>query len=233
MELTLKDAARLLNVSESEIQKWIEDSGLPAMRVQGRTRFNRTELLEWATAAGMPVSADFGSTRTADGASGTTVTDAVRTGGIFHDVPGDSMESTMTAAVRLIRLPGGVDRNFLLRMLLARESLGSTAMGGGVAIPHPRTPVVLPVNEPAIALLFLARPVDFNALDKKPVSVVFILLSPTVRKHIQLLSRLAFLLHQPAMKKILRDRPPGDRILREMARLEKSFPAALSGEAAP
>jgi nitrogen PTS system EIIA component len=233
MELTLKDASRLLNVTESEIQKWIEDSGLPAMRVQGRTRFNRTELLEWATAAGVPVSAEFASGRSTPGKSTLTVADAVRTGGIFYDVPGVSMESAMAAAVRLIRLPDGVDRDFLFRMLMARETLGSTAMGNGVAIPHPRTPIVLPLDEPAIALLFLKKPVDFNALDKKPVTVVFILLSPTVRKHIHLLSRLAFLLHQPAMKKMLRERPPEDRILQEMQRLEKSFPLPLSAEAAP
>jgi PTS system nitrogen regulatory IIA component len=233
MELTLKDASRLLNTAESEIRKWIRDNGLPAMRVQGRLRFNRTELLEWATAAGMPVSPEFAAGRPGSGEGVRTVAEALRTGGIFYDVPGDSMESVMTEAVKRIRLPDGVDRDFLLHMLLARETLGSTAMGNGVAIPHPRTPIVLPVDRSEIALLFLKKPVDFSAIDQKPVSVVFILLSPTVRKHIRLLSRLAFLLHQPGMKKMLRERPSEEKILLEVEKLEKSFPASLDGEDAP
>ncbi len=230
MELNLKDASRLLNVTESKIRKWIEGSGLPAMRVQGRLRFNRTELLEWATAAGVPVSPEFAADRNASGGDRLTVASALRTGGIFYDVPGNSMETAMAEAVRRIRLPEGVDRDFLFRMLLARETLGSTAMGNGVAIPHPRTPIVLPVDRPEIALVFLKKPVDFSAIDQKPVSVIFILLSPTVRKHIRLLSRLAFLLHQPEMKKMLRERPSEAAILAEVEKLEKAFPASLDGE---
>lgn len=232
MELNLKDASRLLNVTESEIRKWIEGSGLPAMRVQGRLRFNRTELLEWATAAGIPVSREFAADRTGAGEDRLTVAGALKTGGIFYDVPGDSMETAMAEAVRHIRLPEGVNRNFLLRMLLARETLGSTAMGNGVAIPHPRTPIVLPVDKPEIALVFLEKPVDFSAIDQKPVNVIFILLSPTVRKHIRLLSRLAFLLHQPGIKKLLRERPPEAAILAEIEKIEKAFPASLDGETA-
>ena len=62
-------------------------------------------------------------------------------------------------------------REFLYQILLARESLGSTGIGDGVAIPHVRNPVVLHVSEPVVTLSFLETPIDFHALDGKPAAI--------------------------------------------------------------
>jgi len=50
MQLTVRDAAKLLAVSEKTIYRWINQGSLPAYRVNEQYRFNRAELLEWATA---------------------------------------------------------------------------------------------------------------------------------------------------------------------------------------
>src|SRR5438034_985186 len=63
-----------------------------------------------------------------------------------------------------------------------REALQSTGVGDGIAIPHVRNPIVLHVSRPMITLCFLERPIDFGALDGKPVHVLFSLISPTVRR---------------------------------------------------
>jgi PTS system nitrogen regulatory IIA component len=49
MQLTVRDAARLLNVSEKTIYRWVAERRLPAQRVGDQYRLNRAELLEWAT----------------------------------------------------------------------------------------------------------------------------------------------------------------------------------------
>ena len=90
-----------------------------------------------------------------------------------------------------------MDQDFLLRVLLAREALESTGIGDGIAIPHVRNPVVLHVSRPMITLCFLEQAVDYGALDGKPVNTVFSLISPTVRAHLRLLSRLSFALQDP------------------------------------
>jgi nitrogen PTS system EIIA component len=226
MEWTIKSTAKMFNVPESTVYKWIEDSGLPAVRVQGRYRFNRTELLEWATTRGIPVSVEFAASGPGQTGTEALVFDAVRTGGIFYNVAGKKMETVLKSAVQKMRLPKATDRKFLLDMLLAREELGSTGIGDGIAIPHPRTPIVMNVDRPVITLFFLADPVDFCALDGKPVHTLFLMISPTVQIHLQLLSRLAFLLHQPALKKRLRNRDPEKPILDEILRLETSFKRA-------
>ncbi len=63
----------------------------------------------------------------------------------------------------------------LLAELVKREELGSTGMGGGVAIPHAR---FHQVTKPFGMLVRLRRPVDFDAVDGEPVDIVFLLLLP-------------------------------------------------------
>src|SRR5262252_9390773 len=60
--------------------------------------------------------------------------------------------------------------------LLKREHLGSTGTGGGVAIPHARIP---DLKKPFGILVRLRNPIDFDAIDGKPVDVIFLLLLPT------------------------------------------------------
>jgi PTS system nitrogen regulatory IIA component len=220
MEMTVKDAAKMFNASVSTIYKWVEDLGMPAVRVQEQVRFNKTELLEWATVSGVRVSVESLSDTTETNGALPEVSDAIRAGGVFFGVPGRDRDSVMKSVVRLIRLPKTIDRKFLLQMLRAREALGSTGVGGGIAIPHPRTPIILRVDEPAIGLLFLEHPVDFGSIDGKPVDTLFTLVSPTVKTHLHLLSRLAFLLHEPGLKKVLKQRLDEKKILDTMERIE-------------
>jgi nitrogen PTS system EIIA component len=76
---------------------------------------------------------------------------------------------------RLFAALHGTDQATIAAGLAAREALGSTGFGRGVAIPHAR---VTGIHRPVAALLRLARPVDFNAADGEPVSLVFGLISP-------------------------------------------------------
>ena len=81
--------------------------------------------------------------------------------------------------------------------ILAREALGSTGIGDGIAIPRVRNPIVLHLSRPIVTLCFLERPVDFGALDGQPVTTLFTLISPTVRAHLHLLSRLSYNMQLP------------------------------------
>jgi PTS system nitrogen regulatory IIA component len=114
----------------------------------------------------------------------------------------------------------------MLSVLLARESLGSTGIGDGIAIPHPRNPIVLHLSQPAITLCFLEQPVDFGAVDGKPVDKLFVITSPTVRTHLSLLSQLAWLLRQPDIRSALSRKEGAERLLEEFARLESGMPAS-------
>lgn len=224
MQLTVRDAARFLRVSERTIYRWIREGSIPAYKVQEQYRFNRVELLEWATHQRIPVAPEiFHEAEQSEPLP--SVAEALEAGGIHYRVSGRDKESVIRSVVALLHLPDEVDREFVFAVFMARESLGSTGVGEGIAIPHVRNPVVLHVNRPQMALCFLENPVDFGALDRKPVFAVFALLTPTVRAHLQLLSRVAFLLKEDRFRKVLERQGSREEIFRVVRELESALPA--------
>lgn len=232
MQLTVRDVARLLSVSEKTIYRWLNEGIIPAYRVNEQYRFNRAELLEWATARRINVSAEIFKEPEGNGRPPPTLAQALQAGGIFYRVDGKDKSSVLRAVVDILRLPEEVDREFLYEVLLARESLGSTGIGDGIAIPHVRNPVVLHVSQPSVTLCFLENPIEFAALDGQPVHTLFTLVSPTVRSHLRMLSSLSFVLREPSFRQILREQATRDAILAEVVRIESRLaPAAQTAPA--
>jgi nitrogen PTS system EIIA component len=223
MQLTVRDVAGLLNVSEKTIYRWIKDGSIPAYRINEQYRFHRAELLEWATAQKVGVSVDIFQEAGDAALQVPSLTEALLAGGIVYRLVGTDTESVLRAAVEAMRLPDEVDREQLLRVLVAREALASTGVGDGIAIPHVRNPIVLHVPRPTITLCFLERPVDFGALDGQPVHCLFTMVSPTVRAHLHLLSRLAFALRDPAFREVIRRQALREEILAEARRVESGL----------
>lgn len=213
MQLGVRDVARILNVSEKSIYRWIQQGQLPAYKVNDQYRFNRAELLEWANAQKINVSTEMFAEPDAAAELMPDFADSLEAGGIFYRLEGSDKESALRSVVNAMKLPPDMDREFLLRVLLARESMASTGIGDGIAIPHVRNPIVLSVSHPAISLCFLEKPVDFDAVDGKPVHTLFTLVSPTVRVHLYLLSRLAFALRNPGFKEAVARQGSREEIL--------------------
>jgi len=230
MQLRVRDVARVLNVSEKTVYHWVEKGSLAAQQVNGQYRFNRTELLEWATEHNMTVSPGLFSEQDPDAAPLPSLAESLEAGGVFHGVPGVDMKSVLRAIVERMRLPDAADRELLFSVLLAREALGSTAVGEGIAIPHVRNPIVLHVERPIITLCFLEKPIEFGALDAKPVYALFSMISPTIRSHLHLLSRLGFALRDVKFKKFIAGRAPIEVILAEVRRIESGLPPADVGK---
>ncbi|MBI2570102.1 MAG: PTS sugar transporter subunit IIA [Candidatus Schekmanbacteria bacterium] len=233
MQLTVRDASRILRVPEKQIFRWIDDGTLPAHLVNEQYRFNRAELLEWATANKIDAAADVFREQENGLERMTGLLEALEAGGIFRGVKGADKESVLRAVVNLLKVGKDVDREFLHGVLLAREALGSTGIGDGIAIPHVRNPIVLHVTRPTITLCFLDTPVDFCALDGQPVHTLFSLISPTVRSHLHMLSRLAFTLRDPGFKALLGRRAPDAELLREVARIEGQLGAPSASAPEP
>lgn len=230
MQLTVRDVSSLLKVSEKTVYRWIGQGILPAYRVNDQYRFNRAELLEWATSRKLNVAAELFEEPESHATPIPGLVEALQAGGIFYRVGGTDRESALRSLVEYMRLPEEVDRDFLLRVLLAREALQSTGIGDGIAIPHVRNPIVLHVARPMITLCFLEHPVEFAALDGKPVSVLFSLISPTVRGHLRLLSRLSFALSDRGFKDAVLRQASRDEILAEARRVEAGLGAVADGD---
>ena len=95
-----------------------------------------------------------------------------------------------------------IARSTVFDSLFAREKLGSTGLGQGVAIPHGR---IKGLKEALGAFARLAQPIPFDGPDGKPVSLVFILLVPeqATEKHLQILSELAQMFSDRALREAM------------------------------
>ena len=93
-----------------------------------------------------------------------------------------------------------------------------------------RNPIVLHVPQPIVTLCFLEAPVDFGALDGQPVNALFTLISPTVKAHLHLLSRLAYALRDPDFKALIVRQANRDEILEAVKRISGGLrvPATIS-----
>ncbi|MDR1566922.1 MAG: PTS sugar transporter subunit IIA [Treponema sp.] len=134
-------------------------------------------------------------------------------GGVYYKVPGNSSREVLTACIGA--LPAGllVSKEDLLKTVLEREALMSTSIGRGIALPHPRNPVI---NDPAgqfTALAFLEQPVDWKALDGKPVDTLLLIISSSAKQHLQTLSKITFFCQQETFLELLRAKAPGNDII--------------------
>jgi PTS system nitrogen regulatory IIA component len=226
LQLQVKDVAQFFGVSEKTIYRWIEQDGLPAFRINKQYRFNRVEILEWATARKVNASPQLLRNPVEDTGPLPDFAEALEDGGVFYRVDGTDKDSVLRSVVTLLRLPDAVDREFLLQVLLEREAMGSTSVGDGIAIPHVRNPIVLHIPRPTITLCFLENAIDFGALDGQPVSTLFTIVSPTIRAHLHVLSSLAFALRDPEFQGAIARQATREAIFTEARRIAADLAAS-------
>jgi len=213
MELDIKAAAALMGESEKTVYRWIRDQGLPAHRINEQYHFNRAELLEWATAQGVRVSRAMFAPSEPSATAPAGLAAALAAGGIHYQVAAADKQTALAAAIGFLPVPDDVDRDLLLDIILARESLGSTGLGDGIAIPHVRNPIVMHIPQPLVTLCFLETPVAFDAVDGQPVHTLFTIVCPAIKSHLHLLARLAYALRHPEFAGVIRARAPLATIL--------------------
>jgi DNA binding domain, excisionase family len=218
MKLSVADAARLVSIPEEKLYGWIEAGNLPAQRIGGQYRINRTQLLEWATERKIAVDPE----AFAAGEVSTTVAEALRAGGIHYGIAGGQAVDVLQRIVRLLPLDDDSDREMLAQLVIAREAFGTTSVGDGIAIPHVRNPIVLADGGAILALCLLESPIDLQAIDAKAIDTLFFLISPTVHEHLSMLAKLAWLLRNEEFRALLRKRPAAGELLEAAQRLERN-----------
>lgn len=121
---------------------------------------------------------------------------------IALDNPAKNRADAFAAAGELFAQRVGIDSNAVVDFLNAREDLGSTALGAGVAIPHGR---VKGLKQPTAAMMRLKEPIEFAAPDGEPVSTLIFLLVPekATQQHLEILSSIAQLLSDADARQLL------------------------------
>jgi PTS system nitrogen regulatory IIA component len=149
----------------------------------------------------------------------------IERGGVYYNIGGANPVEALKEAIRALSLPKAVDRDALLLAVLEREALMPTAIGNGVAIPHPRNPIVSDPALQRVAVFFLKKPVAYNALDRRPVSVLFLILSAEARSHLAILAAISHLCQRPDFQSLLAARPSTGELTAFIAKAEASWVA--------
>jgi len=210
----------MLGVSPDTVNRWARQGRLGVLRPSGGFRVELTELQRWARNQGLRLRQPVETTAPPADPVRRPLAAALARGGILHDVVGDTPEAVLGEIVARAPLAEGVDRDALLGALLEREGLATTALGGGVALPHPRTPSADYVAEPTVVVAMLDGESDWAALDGAPVHSAVLLVSPTPQQHLQVLSRVAFLLRDGRFAELLHARASADAVAAMVAELE-------------
>jgi len=125
---------------------------------------------------------------------------------VIADLPGGGVAAVLAALARPVAAATGMDGAALAAALAAREKLGSTGIGEGVAVPHCKVPGLASLTA---ALGRSREGVDFRSLDGKPTRIFVALFAPerAGAEHLQALARVSRLVKRPEFRKALLDAP--------------------------
>jgi PTS system nitrogen regulatory IIA component len=156
-----------------------------------------------------------------------TLSALINRGGVYYRVTGSGVRELLGSLISGLKLPpdldAAIDRERLLRAALEREDLMSTAIGQGIALPHPRNPLVTDNAQQFVAVAFFEPPADWNALDREKVHSALFIVSASPKTHLRILSRINYFCQQNAFRKLLAERAPREEIIRVIAESEQAW----------
>lgn len=137
----------------------------------------------------------------------------ITSGGVFTEVKGSTVKEVYENFTQKINLPDGLYAEVLNKELIERENVLSTAVGNGIAIPHPRTQLIHNPSDERIAVCFSREGIDMHSPDSTNVFAFFVLLTYSSQSHLSILSTLAALVQKREFVNLLRTRPDKPALL--------------------
>lgn len=228
MDLKIKDVAELLNVSETTIRRWLFDGKIPAYKLNRQYRFSRIEIENWMMKRKLVTeddTRDFQLTgeeqiypqkgeeqKVQPGNQQFSLYRAINRGGVYKGVKGDTKEEVIRNTTDLIAGTLRLDPAVLSELLLDREKLMPTAFNNGIAVPHARESIQhVPFD--LVTIVFPENPIEYGALDEKPVDVLFFLFAAGDKKHLHLLAKIAHFGSDEEAFQILKSQPKKAKLL--------------------
>jgi nitrogen PTS system EIIA component len=229
MDLKLKDVAELLNLSETTIRRWLKDGKIPAYQLNHQYRFDRGEIEDWMMRCKLKLGKDGFSffeeqqvspsleeeaeIRACSGTQQFSLYRAMSKGGVISNLPMSNKQGLIKSVMQRSASRLGLDPEVSAELLIDREELMTTALNGGLAVPHPRDVLLQLPGSDTIVTVFPEKPIEYGALDGQPVHTLFFLFSSSDKTHLHLLSKLAHLGSQASALEFLLKKPRQEELL--------------------
>jgi len=198
--MTLAEVAAYLQLAERTVLRMAQRGEIPATKIASQWRFLQPIVREWLVGQMQAFSAsDVGQAEPAVPEL-LPLREILREALMVLDVQAGPKESVLKQLTEPMARAGFArEPDRLLAGLLDRERLMTTAVGHGIAIPHPRRVIEGMFPEPAVALGVCRAGTDFRAIDDQLVHVFFLVCATRDEIHLQLMARLSWLTRQDGM----------------------------------
>lgn len=204
--LTVKEVAEYLRMNPRTVYKLAQAGKLPGVKIASQWRFKKGLVDEWLELEMRRLtSTHLTRLEEAHGERSPALSDLLTQNTISLELRSFTKSDVLKELVEL-SLGSGLVRtsDLLLDAIRQRESLCSTGVEKGVAIPHPRPALSSVVEGPIVAFGCSKRGIDFDSLDREPTYLFFLLCAPTDGGQLRLLSRLSRLLRDEWLRHNLR-----------------------------
>ncbi len=215
--INVNDVALLLQYTEKQVLDSVKNKELPCHKIHNHFFFNKHRIVEWALSRSIPLNLSKHKKMSAYHIQ--SMSDMLNPSSFFYDCEINEKEF-IAQMINLVKLEKNIDKKIIVQLLKKREELMSTAIGNGIALPHPRIPLMLGSNKPLIVFFFPKKQLDLNSLDEKPVHTLILVISQTIKQHLSLLAHLSFLLSKESFQVALRNRMSYEEIIELIDHLE-------------
>jgi PTS system nitrogen regulatory IIA component len=200
--MTIQEVAKLLGADARRVERMARRGQIPCQKVGGQFRFNRAEITEWlqrhmgAMSHDHLAEVDAGiTTQRQTPQDESIVAPLLRPEAVTTNLGSRTKNSTLRELVALAEQTGLVlDTRALVEAVIHREELYSTALEGGVAIPHPRRPLPEALAGPLLVVARTSQGIAFGAPDGRLTDLFFLIASQDDRHHLHILARLCRML---------------------------------------
>ena len=235
MYLNLIQIAESFGVSETVVEDWIRNEGLPHTPDRGRLLFDKVQVANWAAARGLAAKAGFLALETPALSNTWRLATLLRAGGIWRDVAAEAVPGVFEKIVGV--LPGATPpiRQILMQRLRSKDGINFAPVGNGFALPHLSSRVALGRDSGSLALLLLrdALPLAAGAPDEVPVTRLLFFIAPSPRAHLDILGRLCRVLDRGPVRELMTRVAADQEIYAALDAADASLTSAARGEARP
>lgn len=209
--MTVKEIADYLKISEKSILRMAQKGEIPVTKVASQWRFMRHVIDEWLISQmNFPITG--GSEQDSSSERVIRLSNLIEPELIILDLSGGSKREVLSRLLAPLVEKGYIrDSSLMLRLLLEREALVSTAIGHNAAIPHVRVPSTCPVKKDLIVIGINREGIDFDSIDGRPTKLFFLTCSTSDITHLKILAKLGILIRDSEiMNELLKAEAPGE-----------------------
>lgn len=218
MDLRLAEVSSLLKISHKKIIEWIKEGKLRSYKFQQEYYFSRDEIEQLLLRQQIDLDAseidEIGSLKF-------DLFRAILKGMVYQSPPASDKFALIEASTQHIAEHLRLDATTLASLLLERERVMSTALGGGIALPHTRD-FLMPADNDIVCIVYPDEPMAFDAPDGEPVHCCFFLFSHCDKNHLHLLAKIASFCQRKEHRDLLKSKPHQKELLIAIRDWEKN-----------